>query len=185
MTELYSSYIMFGVRRVQVVLVLFGVLAPTLCCDWLSRYTDLSDKCLTLLQNLGGPITEAEFPLPFPIKLYKQAQNSQTSCKVSFVRNNLGQILDLYQKVNTSKVGWDANDLEELLIILHRQKEELSTCILPAKSAGCFSKAVRRYYCRLTRAALNGTEGGSTSWEMIRSETKMHLQQLHLFVAAM
>ncbi|XP_077386469.1 interferon phi 1 [Festucalex cinctus] len=175
---------MLGIRRAQVVLVLFGVLAPTLCCDWLTRYTDLSDKCYSLLQKLGGPITEEEFPLPFPIKLYTQAEKSQTVCKVAFVRNNLRQILDLYQQVNATKVGWDANVLEELLIILHRQKEELSTCISPAKSAGCFSKALRRYYCRLTKAALNVNKGGSTSWELIRSETKMHLAKLHLFVAA-
>ncbi|XP_019721962.1 interferon phi 1 [Hippocampus comes] len=176
---------MLGVRRPEVILILFGVFVPTFCCDWLRRYTDLSDRCLSLLWDLGGPITEEEFPLPFPRQLYKRVEKSQTACKVTFVRNNLGHILDLYQQVNTSRVGWDADTLEEMLIVMHRQEEELSLCVSRAKSDGCFSKALGRYYVRLTNATLNGTDGDSNMWELIRSETKMHLQQMHLLVAAM
>ncbi|XP_037113235.1 interferon phi 1 [Syngnathus acus] len=176
---------MLWFRRAQVVFVLVGVLVPTLCCDWLKRYTDLSDRCLSLLRDLGGPITNKEFPLPFPRKLYQQVKKSEAACKVTFVRNNLGHILDLYEQVNVSRVGWDADNLEELLIVVHRQKAELSACISPAKMEGCFSKELRHYYGSLTNATLNGTEGSSASWELIRSETKMHLQKLHLLVAAM
>uniref|UniRef100_A0A3Q2XNE7 Interferon a3-like n=1 Tax=Hippocampus comes TaxID=109280 RepID=A0A3Q2XNE7_HIPCM len=173
----------------EVILILFGVFVPTFCCDWLRRYTDLSDRCLSLLWDLGGPITEEEFPLPFPRQLYKRVEKSQVRPALTFVRNNLGHILDLYQQVNTSRVGWDADTLEEMLIVMHRQEEELSLCVCilsfrmrliltPNDSLG-------RYYVRLTNATLNGTDGDSNMWELIRSETKMHLQQMHLLVAAM
>ncbi|XP_061556502.1 interferon phi 1 [Phycodurus eques] len=174
---------MLLVARAQVVLLLFGALASTLCCDWLRRYTDMSDKCLILLRDLGGPITEEEFPLPFPRKLYRLASKSQAPCKLAFVRDSLGHILDVYLQVDASRVGWHAGRVDELLHILHRQKDELSACISPAKPS-CFSPKLRRYYRRLTNATLNGTDS-SARWELIRSETKMHLQQLHLFAAAM
>ncbi|XP_061701865.1 interferon phi 1 isoform X2 [Syngnathoides biaculeatus] len=174
---------MLGVARAQVVLVVFGALASALRCNWLRRYTDLSNECLILLRGLGGPITQEEFPLPFPRKLYRLAEKSQAACKVTFVRDSLGHLLDLYLEADPPRVGWHPGRVDDLLNILYRQKDELNSCLPPGK-AGCFSQKLRRYYKRLSRAAFNGTVSGA-GWELIRSETKMHLQQLHLLVAAM
>nr|XP_061805646.1 interferon a3-like [Nerophis lumbriciformis] len=174
---------MLEIRRAQVVLILFGFLVPTLCCDWLRQYMDLSDECLSKLQNLGGPVTNEEFQLPFPRKLYRQAKKSQAACKWMFIRDNLGHILDLYQDLDALRVGWDANNLEDLLVLLDRQKTELSECISAVKTRCDWSKPLQRYYTRLSNVTLNGTEGSSAQWELIRSETKMHLERLHLLVA--
>uniref|UniRef100_A0A3Q2YKL7 Interferon a3-like n=1 Tax=Hippocampus comes TaxID=109280 RepID=A0A3Q2YKL7_HIPCM len=188
---------MLGVRRPEVILILFGVFVPTFCCDWLRRYTDLSDRCLSLLWDLGGPITEEEFPLPFPRQLYKRVEKSQVRPALTFVRNNLGHILDLYQQVNTSRVGWDADTLEEMLIVMHRQEEELSLCVCilsfrmrliltpndcvieKQNDLGDACNIPPVMFCRPS------WDGDSNMWELIRSETKMHLQQMHLLVAAM
>nr|XP_061837538.1 uncharacterized protein LOC133620240 isoform X2 [Nerophis lumbriciformis] len=175
--------IIIMVRPTQVVFILYAVFLPALCCDWLRRYMDLSDRCLSLVQDLGGPMTEEDSPLPFPRTLYRLAAKSQAPCKLAFVRDSLGHILDLYQQVNMSAVSWDATKTENLLVLLHRQKEEVSYCSSPENCL--LTKPLKVYYHTLTTATLNHTEGSSASWELIRSESQLHLQQLHLLVANM
>ncbi|XP_077590684.1 interferon phi 1 [Stigmatopora nigra] len=173
---------MLDIRRAKIALIFFGLLIPTLGCDWLRKYRDLNNQCILKLQALNGPITNEEFPLHFPSKLYWRAEKSPGVCQWMFIRNSLGHILDLYQGVNSSQVGWDAKNLEQFLVLLHRQKDELNACVSTTETGCCWIRAVKRYYTRMSNATINGTEGTNTQWELIRSETKMHLFRLQLLV---
>nr|XP_057905747.1 interferon a3-like [Doryrhamphus excisus] len=177
--------ILIMARLTHVLVLLSCVLLRALCCDWLRRYGALSDRCLSLVQVLGHPVEDRDSPLPFPRGLYKLARKSEVACKMAFVRDSLGHILDLYQEVDDTAAGWDADRTEELLVVLHRQKDEVAGCVSPGNSTCSFAEPLQRYYRTLAAAALNRTAGSNASWELVRGESKLHLQQLHLLVAAM
>ncbi|KAM3863748.1 interferon phi 1 [Diretmus argenteus] len=74
--------------------------------------------------------------------------------RLVFIRDSLELIGGLYLHGNLSSVTWDTTKIEHFLLSIYRQTDGLNSC------------------------------GSSTaSWELIRKETKFHLQQLDLLVA--
>ncbi|XP_035525632.1 interferon a3-like [Morone saxatilis] len=96
-----------------------------------------------------------------------------------FIRDSLELISDLYDNFTSST--WDAVKTEHFLIIIHSQTHGLNSCVSTKKRA---DNRLRRYYKRLARCTLDRTGRSAASWELIRKETKLHLDQLHMLVAS-
>ncbi|XP_041813269.1 interferon phi 1 [Chelmon rostratus] len=160
--------------------LLCSALTPALCCDWLRHYRRLSNNSQTLL-HLMGELTEEECPVSFPYKLYRHMYNAEVESQLVFIVDSLGLISDLYHHDNLSSANWDTDKTEKFLMNIHRQTEELKGCVSTNKRADV---RLRKYFRRLQRNTLNRTGGGAASWELIRKETKKHLDQLDLLVAS-
>ncbi|XP_051277255.1 interferon a3-like [Dicentrarchus labrax] len=159
--------------------ILCSALTPALCCDWLTHYTQLSSESLRLLQQMGGELTEQESPVTFPKKLYRRIHGDERESQLVFIRDSLELISDLYSNFTSSTL--DATKTEHFLTIIHRQADELNGCVSTKKRA---DKRLRKYYKRLARRTLYRTGGSAASWELIRKETKLHLDQLHMLVTS-
>ncbi|XP_047428908.1 interferon phi 1 [Mugil cephalus] len=161
--------------------VLCNSLTFALCSDWLRLYNQLSSSSLTLIESMGGPITDDECRVPFPYKLYSSAANSEVeSHKLVFIRDTLKLILDLYRHDNISSAGWDTTKTDHFLISIDRQIDELNSCV----STQRVNRELRRYFRKLRMNTLQSMDGSAASWELLRQQTKLHLQQLDLVVAS-
>uniref|UniRef100_A0A3Q3GML8 Uncharacterized protein n=1 Tax=Labrus bergylta TaxID=56723 RepID=A0A3Q3GML8_9LABR len=119
-------------------LVLCSVLTPNLCCDWVKRFGHLNGQSLDAIEHMGGPLTEEKGPVLFPNSLYKRIR------KLVFIRDSLKLISDLYRHDNLTSVTWDVKKLVEFQAIIHRQVEELNTCVGP----NILSDALSKEYCK-------------------------------------
>ncbi|XP_023255101.1 interferon a3-like [Seriola lalandi dorsalis] len=160
-------------------LVLCSVLSPALCCDWLRHYGHYSNISLTLIRLMGGQLTEQDSPVSFPYKFYKHIRNSEVRSKVVFIRDSLVQISDLYRHDNLSSVTWDMDNTNRFRMSIDRQIDGLNTCVSTEQRA---DNSLRKYYRRLRTSTLDRTGAGPASWELIRKETLLHLDQLDLLV---
>nr|XP_020477318.1 interferon a3-like [Monopterus albus] len=136
------------------VLILCTVLTPALCRDCLSHYGHYSNISLTLIHNMGGPMTQEDGPVPFPEKLYRHIRKAEVETQLIFIRDSLMEIASLYRHGNWSSVTWDAIKTTGFLSSIHRQIDELNKCVLTKKSAG---SKVSNYYRRLHRFTLDST----------------------------
>ncbi|XP_071319983.1 interferon a3-like isoform X2 [Trachinotus anak] len=159
--------------------ILCSVLSPALCCDWLRHYGHYSNISLTLIRLMGGQLTEEESPVSFPYKLYKHIRNTEVGSQVVFIRDSLVQISDLYRHDNLSFVTWDTDNTNRFRMSIDRQIDSLNTCVRTNKQV---DNSLRNYYRRLRARTLNRTGGSPGSWELIRKETQLHLEQLDLLV---
>ncbi|KAM9843917.1 interferon a3-like [Aulostomus maculatus] len=165
----------------RLLLVLASILTPASCCSWLDlRYHELSEESLSLLREMGGKMTNEEIGVSFPSKLYRDVNNSEVALQLLFIRDSLEMISELYENVSSSGVAWVANKTQNFQHVIHRQAQELSQCVSMNKTINI---RLRRYFHRL-KVALQQKGGSPAAWEMIRSETKTHLQQLHLLVSS-
>ncbi|XP_070779902.1 LOW QUALITY PROTEIN: interferon phi 1 [Enoplosus armatus] len=162
-------------------LFILCTLTPALCCDWLRHYGHVSNSSLTLIQHMGGQLTKQESPVSFPYKLYRRIQKAEVETKLVFIRDTLELISDLYRHGNLSSFTWDTDKTEHFLISIHRQTDGFNSCVSTNKSA---DSRLRKYYRRLATHTLYRTGGSAASWELIRKETKLHLDQLDLLVAS-
>uniref|UniRef100_A0A3Q1IY77 Uncharacterized protein n=1 Tax=Anabas testudineus TaxID=64144 RepID=A0A3Q1IY77_ANATE len=158
--------------------VLCSVLTPALCCNWLKHYHHHSNNSLTLIRLMGGPLMDVMSPVPFPYKFYKDIRNTNET-QLVFVRDSLKHIFELYHRGNLSSVAWDTNHTHPFLQSIHRQTDELSQCVSHTQRA---DRRLRKYYRRLAKKTLYHTGWSSGSWELIRKETKRHLDHLDLLV---
>ncbi|XP_075310701.1 interferon a3-like [Odontesthes bonariensis] len=156
-------------------LVLCAVLTSALCCDWLTEYSDLRNSSVTLVELMGGAFTDQESPspVPFPYKLYAQVEKKGVQSQLLFIRDSLQQIYLLFSSSSLSSTGWDAVKTTQFLESLHRQVEELSSCVSLHQQT---NSRLKKYYRRLK----NSTGGSAASWELLRRETKDHLDRLDL-----
>ncbi|XP_042247786.1 interferon a3-like [Thunnus maccoyii] len=162
--------------------ILCSALTPALCCDWLDqRFSHVNNKCLTHLKLMGDPLTEEESPVPFPYDLYQSMRNTQVlESQLLFIRDSLKLISDLYHHGNRSSAAWNTNEETNFLITIDRQNEELNKCVSIEKPVKVL---LRKYYKRLEKSTLHRTGGGTAYWELIRMETKRHLDQLEMLVS--
>ncbi|XP_042249585.1 interferon phi 1 [Thunnus maccoyii] len=162
--------------------VLCSALTPALCCDWLDqRFSNVNNECLTHLKLMGDPLTEEESPVPFPYDLYQSMRNTQVlESQLLFIRDSLKLISKLYRHGNRSSVAWDTDKTEHFLMNIHRQTKELNNCFSVKKKVNV---TLRKYYKRLTKSTLDRTGGSAAYWELIRMETKRHLDQLEMLVS--
>ncbi|XP_068192397.1 interferon a3-like [Antennarius striatus] len=158
---------------------LCGALSPALCCDWLRHYRHLSNTTRSLLNVMGGQLTEEACPVYFPNKLYSNIRTAEVESQLVFIRDSLQLILDLYHHDNLSSSTWDADLTEHFLKSVERQLDGVNTCVSTHRAP---DRGLRRYY-RTLRRTLHRTGSGNASWELIRKETKRHLDQLELLVA--
>ncbi|XP_040918155.1 interferon a3-like [Toxotes jaculatrix] len=161
--------------------ILCGVLNPALCCDWLRHYGHYSNISLTLIQLMGGELTEEESPVSFPYRLYRQIRNTEVESQLVFIRDGLELISGLYLHDNLSSVTWNTEKMTHFLMSLNRQIDGLNTCVSMNSTA---DNRLSGYYRRLKTRTLSHTGGSTASWELIRKETKLHLDQLDLLVAS-
>ncbi|XP_068605806.1 interferon phi 1 [Brachionichthys hirsutus] len=160
-------------------LFLCCTLSPALCCDWLKHYGHLSNSTRSLLHVMGDPLTEQTSPVHFPSRLYSNIRKAGVESQLSFVRDSLKMILDLYRHDNHSSFTWDTDKYDGFLRSVARQLDGLNSCVPPNRAP---ARGLRRYYRKLRRT-LYRTGGGAESWELIRKETKRHLDQLDLLIA--
>ncbi|XP_072224763.1 interferon a3-like [Leuresthes tenuis] len=157
-------------------LALCSVLTSALCCDWLTEYSDLRNSSVTLVELMGGAFTDQESPVPFPYKLYAQVEKKGLESQLLFIRDSLEQIYLLFRSNNHSSANWDTRKTTQFLESLHRQVVELSSCV-PKKRT---DSRLRNYYRRLKNSTLSCPGGSAASWELLRRETKDHLDRLDL-----
>uniref|UniRef100_A0AAQ5WY43 Uncharacterized protein n=2 Tax=Amphiprion ocellaris TaxID=80972 RepID=A0AAQ5WY43_AMPOC len=160
-------------------LVVFcSVLTSVLCCDWLTHY-NLRNQSLRLVELMGGQLDEQDSPRFLSYNIYRCIETSEVESQLVFIRDSLRLISRLYQHDNVSSAAWSADKTETFRINIHRQTEELSHCVSKQQLAN--SKA-RRCYRRLERTLYRAV--GTASWEVLRAETKVHLEQVELLAAS-
>ncbi|KAF7645723.1 hypothetical protein LDENG_00199330 [Lucifuga dentata] len=167
-------------RCAAMLLLLCSTMTFALCCDWLRHYAHLNNDTLSLLDHMGGPLTQQESPVNFPYRLYEEMKKAKEESQLLFIRNSIELISDLYHSGNQSSVTWNNETTHNFLITMDRQAEELSLCVSTNRKP---NSKLRRYYRRLKNTVYHS--GGSTvSWELIRKETQRHLELLQLLVAS-
>ncbi|XP_074513247.1 interferon a3-like isoform X1 [Sebastes fasciatus] len=159
-------------------LVLCSSLTPVLCCDWLRHYGHLSNTSLTLVQRMGGQLTEEMSPVYFPSKLYKRIKNDTVESQLVFIRTSLELIAGLYNHDNRSSVAWDTDTTERFLMTIDSQTDGLNSCV-PTNRRNI---KLKKYFRRLETSTLYRTGGSAASWELIRKESKRHLEMLDVLV---
>uniref|UniRef100_A0A3Q4HMC8 Uncharacterized protein n=1 Tax=Neolamprologus brichardi TaxID=32507 RepID=A0A3Q4HMC8_NEOBR len=145
--------------------VLCGALTPALCCDWLTHYKQPSKEARDLLTLMVSTLTSLSL---------------QVESKLVFIRDSLQLIFCLYRHDNLSAAPWGADKTEGFLTVIHRQIMELSACVSTNSPA---NSRLRSYY--RTLANILCVQGcGTASWQLLRKETKLRLEQLELLVAS-
>ncbi|KAL3986443.1 chorion-specific transcription factor GCM [Sarotherodon galilaeus] len=164
--------------------VLCGALTSALCCDWLTLYKHPSKEARDLLTLMGDQLTEQHpsvHPVRFPKHLYKQMRNSEVESKLVFIRDSLQLIFCLYHHDNLSAAPWGVDKTEGFLTVIHRQITELSACVSTNSPA---NSRLRSYYRTLANSTLSCSGCSTASWQLLRKETKLRLDQLELLVAS-
>ncbi|XP_014048253.2 interferon a3 isoform X3 [Salmo salar] len=125
------------------------------CCDWIQHhYGHLSSEYLSLLDQMFED-------------------------QVRFRNETIYQITKLFDG-NMKAVTWDKKNLDDFLNILERQLENLKSCVSPAKKP---ERRLKRYSKELNRKVLRKMNYSAQAWELIRKETRRHLQRLDIFKA--
>eukprot|EP00063_Salmo_salar_P073418 XP_014048253.1 PREDICTED: interferon a3-like isoform X3 [Salmo salar] len=125
------------------------------CCDWIQHhYGHLSSEYLSLLDQMFED-------------------------QVRFRNETIYQITKLFDG-NMKAVTWDKKKRDDFLNILERQFENLKSCVSPAKKP---ERRLKRYFKELNRKVLRKMNYSAQAWELIRKETRRHLQRLDIFKA--
>eukprot|EP00063_Salmo_salar_P068280 XP_014043115.1 PREDICTED: interferon a3-like isoform X2 [Salmo salar] len=152
------------------------------CCDWIRHhYGHLSSEYLSLLDQMGGDITKQDAPVFFPTSLYRHIDDAEVEDQVRFLKETIYQITKLFDG-NMKSVTWDKKKLDDFLNILERQLENLKSCVSPAMKP---EKRLKRYFKKLNKNVLRKMNYSAQAWELIRKETKRHLQRLDILAAQM
>ncbi|XP_061080999.1 interferon a3-like [Conger conger] len=153
-------------------------------CDWIQAehgFWRVSGESLSLINEMGGEMTDDKVPVPFPRTLYRRIQKAQMDDKVKFLQTSIDQIIKLFHG-NLDAVTWNKLKVEHFLTLLDRQSRELQKCVSsPSKN----EKRLNRYFRKLKKNVLKQRKYDAHSWELIRKEVRRHLQRLDLISAAM
>ncbi|XP_059896037.1 interferon phi 1 isoform X2 [Gadus macrocephalus] len=150
---------------------------------------------MSLLDQMGGEMTDQQCPVSFPESFYRHIQKDKMEAKLEFIGDSLTQIIQLYHG-NLSSVSWDHNKTERFLITVDRQAREINRCVMANKQKvqrtarqadsqeeSQTHKKLAHYYKKLFRVTVHRMGESAESWELIRKESKMHLQRLDLLQA--
>uniref|UniRef100_A0A3Q3A0Y7 Interferon a3-like n=1 Tax=Kryptolebias marmoratus TaxID=37003 RepID=A0A3Q3A0Y7_KRYMA len=154
------------------IFIFCSALSSALCCDWFTHYSDLRNSSMTLIEVMGGDFTNEQCPVAFPYNLYKKMEKRNMESQLLFIRNSLKQIYDLYRYGNLSSTAWDFVKTLDFLESVNRQIKELDSCVT--------NSGMANYFRNLKNVTLQQTDSSSACWEIIRKETKRHLDQLDL-----
>uniref|UniRef100_A0A3Q3F7G3 Interferon a3-like n=1 Tax=Kryptolebias marmoratus TaxID=37003 RepID=A0A3Q3F7G3_KRYMA len=158
------------------IFIFCSALSSALCCDWFTHYSDLRNSSMTLIEVMGGDFTNEQCPVAFPYNLYKKMEKRNMESQLLFIRNSLKQIYDLYRYGNLSSTAWDFVKTLDFLESVNRQIKELDSCVIQ----------ILIYYwlkyslTEVLTVVLYLQDSSSACWEIIRKETKRHLDQLDL-----
>ncbi|KAJ8404319.1 hypothetical protein AAFF_G00340920 [Aldrovandia affinis] len=118
-------------------------------CDWIQHgFGPVSREYLSLLSDMGGDITNAKVPVPFPDVLYGRIRTAQMGDKITFLYESINQIIKLFNG-NLDAVTWKRLKLEHFLTVLDRQSRELQKCNYDSHSWELIRKAADRHLKRL------------------------------------
>ncbi|KAJ7992164.1 hypothetical protein DPEC_G00275690 [Dallia pectoralis] len=131
--------------------------------------------------KLGGNITKEDVPVFFPESLYRRMDDAQYEDQVIFLNETIHEITKLFDK-NMEAVTWNEKKLDDFCNLLHRQFRNLSSCVSPIRKA---DRRLKRHFRKLNSKVLKKMNYSAQAWELIRKETKYHLQKLDLLVAKM
>uniref|UniRef100_A0A3P9A2B7 Uncharacterized protein n=2 Tax=Esox lucius TaxID=8010 RepID=A0A3P9A2B7_ESOLU len=162
-------------------LILCSTQSSCSCCDWIrDHYGTLSREYLSLLDEMGGNITKQDVPVFFPESLYRRMEDAQYEVQVRFLNETIHEIFKLFDE-NMDAVTWEEKKLDDFLILLHRQFQNLKSCVSPATKF----KRLKRFFKKLNKKVLVEMNYSAQAWELIRKETKYILEKLDLLVATM
>ncbi|XP_042183805.1 interferon a3-like [Oncorhynchus tshawytscha] len=147
------------------------------CCDWIRHhYGHLSAEYLSLLDQMVRDITKQNAPVFSPTSLYRPIDDAEFDDKIRWINRNIVSLIKQYRGGRNMKaVSWDKKNLDDFLNILERQFENLNFCVSPAKKP---ERRLKHYFKKLNRKVLRKINYSPQSWELIRKETKRHLQRL-------
>ncbi|XP_055512697.1 interferon alpha-10-like [Leucoraja erinacea] len=178
-----------SVCRAWIVWVLLsGTLS--LGCERLQLLQDLNMDTLGKLNEMGGPFpwhcVREKVPLKTqPLKLVNLANGLSALKKIQIVLQTLRQTSEIYSE-DTGSAPWPREEVESFRLLLHRQIRELEECAWKRapESQQKRNIAVHKYFRKLRRFRKH-QNFGDCAWEMIRAETRAHLQQILLITANM
>uniref|UniRef100_A0A8C7FQJ7 Uncharacterized protein n=1 Tax=Oncorhynchus kisutch TaxID=8019 RepID=A0A8C7FQJ7_ONCKI len=143
------------------------------CCDWIRHhYGHLNAEFLSL-------------PVFFPKSLQKHRFLNETIYQITKLFD--GNIVELfYHYLSTYTLFYhnikggtrDKKNLDDFLNILERQFENLNFCVSPAKKP---ERRLKHYFKKLIFFFVSSNYSPQ-SWELIRKETKRHLQRLDMII---
>ncbi|XP_014059915.1 interferon a3 isoform X2 [Salmo salar] len=163
-------------------LILCSMQSVCHCCEWIRHhFGHLSSEYLSQLDQMGGDITKQNAPVLFPTSLYRHIDDAEFEDKVRFLNETIYQIIKLFDG-NMKSVTWDKKNLDDFLNILERQFENLNSCVSPAMKP---ESRLKRYFRKLNRKVLRKINYSAEAWELIRKETKRHLQRLDILAGQM
>ncbi|XP_030592547.1 interferon phi 1 [Archocentrus centrarchus] len=166
--------------------MLCGTLTSAVSCDWLTQYKSVSNDTQVLLKLMGDQLTAQDTSAPalcFPSNLYENIRKSEVESKLVFIRDSLKLISCLYRHDNLSSAPWDADRTERFLTVIHRQITEVNACVSERLLSPADS-SLKRYYGRLANSTVSCAGCSTASWDLLRMETKLRLDQLELLVAS-
>ncbi|XP_041736783.2 interferon a3-like [Coregonus clupeaformis] len=151
------------------------------CCDWIPHhYGLLSAEYLSLLDQMGGDITEQNAFVYFPESLYRPIYDAKFDDKVRFLNETIFQITKLFHG-NMTLVTWNKTNLTNFVYNLERQFKNLQSCVSPDKKPEWILKS----YFMMLNDVLIEMHYSEPAWELIRTETKLLLERLDILVGQM
>ncbi|XP_029492643.1 interferon a3-like [Oncorhynchus nerka] len=151
------------------------------CCDWIRHHSGhLSAEYLSLQDQMVRDITKQNAPVLFPTSLNRHIDDAEFDDKIDFCNETPYDVFVLVKgSQNMKAVTWDKKNLDDFLNILERQFENLNVCVSPAKKP---ERRLKHYFKKLNRKVLREINYSPQSWELIRKETKRHLQRLDMII---
>uniref|UniRef100_A0A674DBA0 Uncharacterized protein n=1 Tax=Salmo trutta TaxID=8032 RepID=A0A674DBA0_SALTR len=134
------------------------------CCDWIRHhYGHLSSEYLSLLDQMGGDITEQDAPVFFPTLLYRHIDEAKVKTRIMTYH-----VLICF----SIAVTWDKKKLDDFLNILERQLENLNSCVSPAKKP---ERRLKRYFKELNRKVLRKMVSSVSYGNMFNTSNQMNI----------
>ncbi|XP_032891420.1 interferon alpha-4-like [Amblyraja radiata] len=118
-----------------------------------------------------------------PLKLVNLANGLSALEKIQIVLQTLRQTSEFYSE-DSGSAPWPREEVEIFRLLLHRQIREPEECAWKRapESQQKRNIAVHKYFRKLRRFRKH-QNFGDCAWEMIRAETRAHLQQILLIMA--
>nr|QFU19636.1 IFNe2 [Lepisosteus oculatus] len=163
---------------------LFLLLCSQTCalgCRWIANgYNIVSRDALSLINKMGGETVVDTGDVRFPQPLYNRVRKMSTEHKIAFMDETLHHLLRLYAE-NLDSLTWDRSLLNKLIAVIHRQASELRSCEASQKR----DENLQLYFKKLNENTLKKAKYSASAWEIVRTHTFQHLQELERLAGGM
>ncbi|XP_063077030.1 interferon phi 4 [Engraulis encrasicolus] len=159
------------------------------------KFQQYSRKCLALLDQMGGEVTEDISPVHFPEDLYKLAKKSEPERLTWFVAQVLQEVSELMDgaleeveeeeeesKEEESKeegeevLQWEEKEVKDFMSTLDTQLEGTLSCV---HSKNKKSRRLHLYFKKLRNETVEKMEDKVKAWELVRKEVRNHLRRVN------